>query len=162
MPRLVAVQLATAITVAPSGTIYLTVGATPPSAAGVYSLAGGNTLVPVATAGFSDRMPGIVAAGDGNLYVSDLSNSVIKQVTPAGAVPSSPAHRICRSALRPAACRPRSTHRAASLCCPPASRCRSPSSIPSNTRSCASNFLRLAEQRRRHSVDSRSHGIAHR
>ena len=46
----------------------------------------GNVLSPVAIVGFSDRLPGIVVAGDGNIYVSDLANSVIKQVTPGGAV----------------------------------------------------------------------------
>ena len=86
MPELAALPLATAITVAPSGTVYLTAGAAAGSAGGVYTLGAGNVLVPVAATGFSDRMPGIVVAGDGNIYVSDLANSVIKQVTPGGAV----------------------------------------------------------------------------
>jgi sugar lactone lactonase YvrE len=86
MPELATLPLATAITVAPDGAIYLTAGTTSSSAGGVFTLGAGNVLSPVATVGFSDRIPGIVVAGDGNIYVSDLANSVIKQVTPGGAV----------------------------------------------------------------------------
>jgi sugar lactone lactonase YvrE len=86
MPELATLPLATAITVAPNGAIYLTAGTTSSSAGGVFTLGAGNVLSPVAIVGFSDRLPGIVVAGDGNIYVSDLANSVIKQVTPGGAV----------------------------------------------------------------------------
>jgi sugar lactone lactonase YvrE len=71
---------ADAITVGPNNAVYVVVNDT------VYSLSSNNTLVALASGFSTVRAPGMVVAGDGNLYVSDLSNSVIKQVTPSGTV----------------------------------------------------------------------------
>ena len=40
----------------------------------------------LADTGLSNRLPAIVMGGDGNLYVGDVANSVILQVTLSGAV----------------------------------------------------------------------------
>jgi sugar lactone lactonase YvrE len=76
---------ATAIAVAPDGTLYVTAIASA-NTGEVYSKAPAASAFTVLATGFSYRLPGIVLAGDGNLYVSDLNNSVIKQVTPSGTV----------------------------------------------------------------------------
>jgi sugar lactone lactonase YvrE len=82
-PLLVPLPQALAITIARSGTVFVTQGS---GAGAVYSLSSTNSLVPLATAGFSSRLPGIVVGGDGNVYVSDLSNSLIKRIAPNGTV----------------------------------------------------------------------------
>jgi sugar lactone lactonase YvrE len=76
---------ATAIVVAPDGTLYVTANTTINSGA-VYSKAPAASAFTVLASGFSYRLPGLILAGDGNLYVSDLNNSVIKRVTPSGTV----------------------------------------------------------------------------
>jgi sugar lactone lactonase YvrE len=73
---------ATGITVAPNGTIY--VAGSSGFNGQVYSYS--NSTLTVLAAGFSYLVPGMALAGDGNLYVSDLANSVIKQITPSGTV----------------------------------------------------------------------------
>jgi streptogramin lyase len=76
---------ATAIVVAPDGTQYVTANSSLTSGA-VYAKAPAAGTFTVLATGFSYRLPGLILAGDGNLYVSDLNNSVIKQVTPGGTV----------------------------------------------------------------------------
>jgi sugar lactone lactonase YvrE len=72
---------ASAITVAPDGTIYVTAGAPFTSGVGaVYSLSAAHALAMVTGTGLSNRLPAIIMGGDGNLYVSDLANSVIDRV----------------------------------------------------------------------------------
>jgi sugar lactone lactonase YvrE len=80
------------IAVGSSGALYLT------TYSAVYSLTVGGTLTLIAggpVAGYADgtgpaarfrNAAGIVLAGDGNLYVADLENSTIRQVTPSGVV----------------------------------------------------------------------------
>jgi sugar lactone lactonase YvrE len=78
---------ASAITVAPSGTLYVTAGSPFTSGVGaVYSLSPAHDLTLLTGAGLSNRLQGIVMGGDGNLYVADLANSVIDQVTLSGTV----------------------------------------------------------------------------
>jgi streptogramin lyase len=81
----VVLKNATAIIVAPDGTLYVTAYTTINSGA-VYSMAPTASAFTVLASGFSYRLPGLILGGDGNLYVSDLNNSVIKQVTPSGTV----------------------------------------------------------------------------
>ncbi len=85
--KIAALTGASAITVAPNGMIYVTAGQPFTSGVGaVYSLSSSNELTLVAGTGLSNRLQGIVMGGDGDLYVADVANSVIVQVTPAGAV----------------------------------------------------------------------------
>jgi streptogramin lyase len=87
-----ALRQASAITIAPNGTVYLAAGSTInltsgiSTAGGVYTFTAGVLTPIVNDALFSSRVSGIVVGGDGNLYVSDVLNSVIRQVTPAGVV----------------------------------------------------------------------------
>jgi sugar lactone lactonase YvrE len=71
---------ASAIAVAPDGTLYAA------ARAAVYFKAPAAIDFTILATGFSQRVPGLIVGGDGNLYVSDLSNSVIKRVTPGGTV----------------------------------------------------------------------------
>jgi sugar lactone lactonase YvrE len=71
-----------AITVAPDGTVYFAQRGIPSST--IYALSPANLVTTVLNTGLSDAVVGIVVAADGNLYVSDRGNSVIKQVTTAG------------------------------------------------------------------------------
>ena len=79
---------ATAITVAPSGTLYITAGHpfTSDGAGAVYSMTATHVPTLLAGSGLSNRLPAIVMGGDGNLYVGDVANSVILQVTLSGGV----------------------------------------------------------------------------
>jgi sugar lactone lactonase YvrE len=78
---------ASAITVAPSGTLYITAGHPFTSGVGtVYSMTAAHVPTLLASTGLSNRLPAIVMGGDGNLYVGDVANSVILQVTLSGAV----------------------------------------------------------------------------
>ena len=76
---------ATAIVVSADGTLYVTASTSLTSGA-VYAKAPTASAFTVLAGGFSYRLPGLILGGDGNLYVSDLNNSVIKQVTPSGTV----------------------------------------------------------------------------
>ena len=85
--KIAALSGAGAITVAPSGTLYVTAGHPFTSGVGaVYSMTVTHVPTLVANTGLSNRLPAIVMGGDGNLYVGDVGNSVILQVTPGGAV----------------------------------------------------------------------------
>jgi sugar lactone lactonase YvrE len=78
---------ATAITATPDGTMYVTAGQPFTSGTGaVYAMSTAHALTLVTSTGLSARLPAIVMGGDGNLYVSDLANSVIDQVTLGGKV----------------------------------------------------------------------------
>jgi sugar lactone lactonase YvrE len=79
---------ATAITVAPSGTLYITAGHafTSNGAGAVYSMTATHVPTLLAGTGLSNRLPTIVMGGDGNLYVGDIANSVILKVTLSGVV----------------------------------------------------------------------------
>ncbi|HET9709747.1 MAG TPA: hypothetical protein VFP39_15715, partial [Gemmatimonadales bacterium] len=85
--KVAALSGASAITVAPSGMLYITAGHPFTSGVGaVYSMTATHVLTLLADTGLSNRLPAIVVDGDGNLYVGDVANSVILQVTPSGAV----------------------------------------------------------------------------
>ena len=85
--KIAALSGASAITVAPSGTLYITAGHPFTSGAGaVYSMTATHVPTLLAGSGLSNRLPAIVMGGDGNLYVGDVANSVILQVTLSGAV----------------------------------------------------------------------------
>lgn len=71
-----------ALAVAPDGTVYFAQRGIPSST--IYALSPANVVTTVLNTGLSDAVVGIVVAADGNLYVSDRGNSVIKQVTTAG------------------------------------------------------------------------------
>ena len=85
LAKIVSLPSATAIAVAPDGTIYVTAG-NGLSSGTVYSLSATHQLSVIANTGLSYRLEGIVVGGDGNLYVSDLANSVIKRITTSGAI----------------------------------------------------------------------------
>jgi len=85
--KIAALSGATAITVAPNGTLYITAGHPFTSGVGaVYSMTATHVPTLLADTGLSNRLPAIVMGGDGNLYVGDVANSVILQVTLSGAV----------------------------------------------------------------------------
>jgi streptogramin lyase len=85
--KIAALSGATAITVAPAGTLYITAGHPFTSGVGaVYSMTTTHVPTLLAGTGLSNRLPAIVMGGDGNLYVGDVANSVILQVTLSGAV----------------------------------------------------------------------------
>ena len=85
--KIAALSGATAITVAPSGTLYITAGHPFTSGVGaVYSMTATHVPTLLAGTGLSNRLPAIVMGGDGDLYVGDVANSVILQVTLSGAV----------------------------------------------------------------------------
>jgi len=78
---------ASGITVASNGTIYITGGHPFTSGVGaIYSMTDTHMPVLLVGTGLSNRLPAIVVGGDGNLYVGDVGNSVILQVTPGGTV----------------------------------------------------------------------------
>src|SRR5262249_26475109 len=52
----------------------------------VYSMTATHVPTLLASSGLSNRLPTIVMGGDGNLYVGDVANSVILQVTLSGVV----------------------------------------------------------------------------
>jgi len=85
--KIAALSGASAITIAPSGTLYITAGHPFTSGVGaVYSMTATHVPTLLADTGLSNRLPAIVMGGDGNLYVGDVANSVILQVTLSGAV----------------------------------------------------------------------------
>jgi streptogramin lyase len=84
--KIAALPQASAITVAADGTVYVTAGDFNTNTGTVYSLSPTHQLTAIATTGLSYRLQGIVMGGDGNLYVSDLQNSVISKVTTSGVV----------------------------------------------------------------------------
>jgi len=85
--KIAALSGATAITVGPSGTLYITAGHPFTSGVGaVYSMTATHVPTLLVGTGLSNRLPAIVMGGDGNLYVGDVANSVILQVTLSGAV----------------------------------------------------------------------------
>ena len=87
VPKVATLSGASAITVAPDGTLYVTAGHPFTSTVGaVYSLSAAHALTLLANTGLSNRLPGVVVGGDGNLYIADLADSTIKQVTPGGTV----------------------------------------------------------------------------
>jgi sugar lactone lactonase YvrE len=85
--KIAALSGATAITVAPNGTLYITAGHPFTSGVGaVYSMTATHVPTLLAGTGLSNRLPAIIMGGDGNLYIGDVANSVILQVSLSGAV----------------------------------------------------------------------------
>jgi sugar lactone lactonase YvrE len=75
---------ARAITISPSGMLYVT--ASLANGGAVYSVSSTGTTNVVTAQGGTGNLQGIVMGGDGNLYVSDRSFSTINKVTLSGTV----------------------------------------------------------------------------
>jgi sugar lactone lactonase YvrE len=85
--KIAALSGASAITVGPNGTLYITAGHPFTGGVGaVYSMTDTHVPTLLAGAGLSNRLPAIVMGGDGNLYVGDVANSVVLRVTLGGTV----------------------------------------------------------------------------
>jgi hypothetical protein len=85
---------------------------------------------------------GIVVGGDGNLYVSDVLNSVIRQVTPAGVRSRWSRARPLPIGTAPGGLPAKINSPTGMALLSTAARCRWPWSIPSSTPSCASIYPR--------------------